>query len=415
MRLYLTMPKPGETIREGRVVRWLKAPGDSLEEQEPLVELETEKAVFTYESPFHGTLKEILVAEGKQIAVGGRLACFEVSEEDGNRYRLLGVGLPAESSGETGSRPAEGPPQGVAPPMLQKGGETSSPQYSPLIRNLAKEHGLSLAELDQIPRTGPRLTKEDVLAYLKSRSSAQGGRETKGDFEKIPLSPIRRRIAQKMQESKREIPHAASSVDVDFTDIWNYCSAQTEAFSRKIGVEPTPFFFFLYAVREVLKKFPLFNSHFVEEAGEASVYQYKSLHLGVAVATPQGLLNPVLHRAETMGFRELTQAASELGKKAREGKLSVEELTGATFAVNNPGALGGVRCYQIIPAPRVAIVGLNRIQKRPWVVGDKIVPRSIAAVDLSFDHRVLDGADAIRFLETLKTILEKFPFEVIEK
>jgi pyruvate/2-oxoglutarate dehydrogenase complex dihydrolipoamide acyltransferase (E2) component len=411
MQLYLTMPKPGETIREGSVVRWLKRPGDSVEEKEPLVELETEKAIFTYESPFRGLLREIVVPDGKKAAVGAKLALFEVSEEDGNRYSLLGVGLPVSSSPSGGGAPFVGAQKVGAD--TRPAPTSSSTAYSPLIRNMAKEHGLSQAELDQIPRTGPRLTKEDVLAYLKARGGAAEGE--KMEYDIIPLSPIRQRIAQKMQESKRQIPHAASSVDVDLTEVWNYCQTQSETFSQKIGVAPTPFFFFLYAVREALKKFPLFNSHFVEEMGEVSVHRYKSLHLGVAVATPQGLLNPVVHHAERMSFRELTSAASQLSGKAREGKLSVEELTGATFAINNPGALGGVRCYQIIPAPRVAIVGLNRIQKRPWVVGDQIVPRDIAAVDLSFDHRALDGADGIRFLEALKTILEKFPFEVIEK
>src|SRR5262245_30388197 len=249
MQLYLTMPTPGETIREGSVVRWLKKAGDSVEEKEPLVELETEKAIFTFESPFRGLLREIVVAEGKKVAVGARLALFEVSEEDGKRYNLLGVGLPVGEGVSAGAgppaRPQEGQPRGVTPTGLPS-------SYSPLIRNLAREHGLPLEELDRIPRTGPRLTKEDVLGYIKNVGARfpRPGVETpplpSSDFEKISLSPIRRRIAQKMQESKREIPHAASSVDVDLTEIWTYCASQADAFSQKIGVGPTPFFFFLY-------------------------------------------------------------------------------------------------------------------------------------------------------------------------
>ena len=424
MEIYLTMPKPGETIREGRVVQWLKSPGDSLEEQESLVELETEKAVFTFESPFRGVLKEILVPEGEQVPVGERLALFQVSEEDGARYKILGVGLPAGEDTSVGvgirARPKEGQPQGVAPTPIGS-------SYSPLIRNLAKEHGISPEDLDRIPRSGPRLTKDELLGYIKNVGARlprpqsdlqEAGGETpplqSTEYDEIVLSPIRRRIAQKMSESKRQIPHAASSVDVDFTPIWDYAAKHSKDFSKRNGIDPTPFYFFLYAVREVLKKFPLFNSHYVEEGGKAKILQFKSLHLGIAVATPQGLLNPVLHRAEGLSFVELIRAVSELGEKAREGRLTVEELTGATFAVNNPGAFGGARCYQIIPSPRVAIVALNRIFKRPWVVGESVQPRHIAALDLSFDHRVLDGADAIQFLEALKKLLENFPFEVTE-
>ncbi|MFO1518104.1 MAG: dihydrolipoamide acetyltransferase family protein [bacterium] len=414
MRIYLTLPKPGETIREGMVIQWLQKTGAVLEEKDPLVELETEKAVFTVESPFRGILKEILVAEGESRPVGTPLALFEVSEEDGERYLMLGVGLPAE-----GEIQKEEPSGGVSSPSPVQsrsvGGETPPLQYSPLIRNLAREHGLTDEDLKKIPHTGAggRLTKEDVLAFVKKTtgaSSSKGGE----DFEKIPLSPIRQRIAERMQRSKNDIPHAASSVDVDFTDILEFQKANADAFSAKIGGPLTPFLFFLFAVRETLKKSPVFNSSFVKEGEKAYIQRFKHLNLGIAVATEQGLLNPVIRHAEDLGFLELAQRAGELEKKARAGKLTVQESTGATFAVNNPGAIGGVRCYQIIPAPLSAIVGLNRIQERPWVKEGQIVPRKIGVVDLSFDHRISDGEQAIRFVEAVKACLEKFPFENVK-
>jgi pyruvate/2-oxoglutarate dehydrogenase complex dihydrolipoamide acyltransferase (E2) component len=414
MQLYLTMPKPGETIREGSIIQWFKKIGDSVEERESLVELETEKAVFTYESPFRGTLKEILVSENENVNVGAPLALFEVSEEDGAKYTMLGVGLPVgEKREELGVRSEEKKAQPLYPSPLTP--HPSPVSYSPLIRNLAKEHGLTQEELDQIPRTGPggRLTKEDLLGYVKKRGTtpltpalSPKGEGEKMEFEKISLSPIRLRIAKHMKKSHAEIPQAASSVDVDVTEIQNFIQSHQEF---------TPFFFFVYAVKEVLKKFPLFNASFIEEGEKSYIHQHKNLHLGFAVATSQGLLNPVIHHAQNLNFKELAIQIAQLGKKAREGKLSVEELTGATFAVNNPGAMGGARCYQIIPSPLVAIVGLNRVQTRPWVAEGKIVPREVVVVDLSFDHRVLDGADAIRFLEEVKKILEKFPFEVVKK
>jgi len=411
MKLYLTMPKPGETIREGVIVKWLKKAGDAVEEKDPLVELETEKAVFTYESPFKGTIEQLMAEENDSKEVGAPIALFEVSEEDGQRYAMLGLGMAVETAA---------PPAKSVEIVAVKAPEPSAPMgaaktaYSPLIRNLAKEHGLSNEELDAIPRSDSRgrLSKEDVLAYLQGRGgSAPAASAASG--EKIPLSPIRQRIAQHMKKSQEQIPQAATSVDVDLSEIWEYCLTQGAAFQAKHGAKMSPFHFFLYAVREALKKFPAFNSSYGEENGKGYLLRHASIHLGFAVASPQGLFTPVVKDAERKDFAQLSRSLTELEKKAKEGRLSVDELTGATFVVNNPGAIGGVRCSQIIPLPMVAIVAMNRIAKRPWVLGDEIAIRHVAAVDLSFDHRPLDGADAILFLEELKKSLEHFPFEIV--
>ncbi len=419
MKLYLTMPKPGETIREGVVVQWLKKQGESVEEKEPLVELETEKAVFTYESPFKGLIEKILVEDNSSVAVGSPIALYEVSEEDGQRYLMLGVGMPVGKNAP--------PPQKIEivkvkePHPLLKSAPPSF-NYSPLIRNLAKEHGLSPEELDKIPRSDPRgrLSKEDVLNFLKNKSSLPPplSKEGGGDFERFPLSPIRNRIAQHMTKSAAQIPKAGSGVDVDVSEVWEYCKTHQVEFQNKHQLGLKPFHFFLYAVREALKKFPNFNASYATEGGgveKAYLVKHKDIHLGFAVATLQGLFTPVIKNAETQKFSELVKALVDLEKKAKEGKLSVDELTGATFVVNNPGAVGGSRCDQIIPLPTVAIIALNRIQKRPWVMEDEIKIRHIVAVDLAFDHRPLDGADGIQFVEEVKKILERFPFEIVEK
>ncbi len=410
MKLYLTMPKPGETIREGVVVKWLKKVGDILEEKDPLVELETEKAVFTYESPFKGKLEKIMADENESKEVGAPIALFEVSEEDGQRYALLGLGLSVDAAIAHPAKTVETIEVKQAEPL--QASSASKNNYSPLIRNLAKEHTLSNEQLDSIPRSDPkgRLTKEDILKFLEKKSPGEKT-ETKG--EKEFLSPIRQRIAQHMKKSQEQIPQAATSVDVDMSEIWEYCMMHAPAFQTKHQSKLSPFHFFLYAVREALKKFPRFNSSYGEENGKGYVVHHASIHLGFAVASSQGLFTPVVKEAGQKSFIQLSQALSELEKKAKDGKLSVDELTGATFVVNNPGAVGGTRCYQIIPLPMVAIVALNRISKKAWVVGDEIKIRHIASVDLSFDHRPLDGADAIAFVEELKKSLEHFPFEIV--
>ncbi len=430
MKLYLTMPKPGETIREGVVVQWLKKQGESVEEKDPLVELETEKAVFTYESPFKGSLQKVLAEENASVPVGTPIALFEVSEEDGQRYLMLGVGLPV-SGNEAGSpvqkdvgatprgRPKmEGQPQRAAP--------TKRPAvYSPLIRNLARENNISEDELGNIPASGPggRLTKEDILNFLKvgtaplvvpKPAAVETPKYTmqEGD-EKVLLSVIRQRIAQHMRKSAEQIPKAGSGVDVDMSEIWEYHKTHQTEFQNKYQVSLKPFHFFLYAVREALKKFPNFNASYMEENGKSFLVKHAPIHLGFAVATLQGLFTPVVKNAQNKRFVELSRALVDLEKKAKEGKLSVDELTGATFVVNNPGAVGGSRCDQIIPLPTVAIIALNRIQKKPWVMGNEIQIRHVVGVDLAFDHRPLDGADGIQFAEEVKKTLEHFPFEVL--
>ncbi len=403
MRLYLTMPKPGETIREGQIIQWLKTEGEKTEEQEGLVELETEKAVFIYDSPFRGVLQQILVPASSQVPVGAPIAIVEVSQEDGERYLMLGVGLPVEEkeSETISSKNSSITLVSSSISSTKTPPQKSSSTYSPLIRKLAETHQLSLDELDQIPRvhSGGRITKEEVLEYLKARSSPKPPYSV--DYEDISLSPIRLRIAQKMEQSKREIPHAATSVDVDFTEGMEFCRQHREVFKMK-GFSLTPFILFANAVRRILPKFPNFNAHVISENGKIYLRRFHSLHLGMAVDTEQGLFTPVLHRVEEFGFEDLARQIFEFRKKVRGGKAQVEDLTGATFAINNPGAVGGDRAYQIIPPPLVAIIGINRVQKRPWVVNDQIAVREVCSVDLSFDHRVIDGAEAIRFIEAVK-------------
>lgn len=410
MKLYLTMPKPGETIREGVIVKWLKQPGALLEEKEALVELETEKAVFTYESPFKGKLEKIMAEESDSKEVGAPIALFEVSEEDGQRYQMLGLGLSVDRNAEIPTKKAEAIPKPEEKLLRSAPAQTT---YSPLIRTLAKEHGLSEEQLHAIPRADSkgRLTKEDILKFLAGNKGTAEAPSPAG--EKEFLAPIRQRIAQHMKRSLEQIPQAATSVDVDMSEIWEYCITHGPAFQAKHQAKLSPFHFFLYAVREALKKFPSFNASYGEENGKGYLVKNKTLNLGFAVATPQGLFTPIVKDAGAKTFAQLSQALGTLEEKAKTGKLSVDDLSGASFVVNNPGAVGGSRCYQIIPLPMVAIVALNRIIKKPWVLGDEIKIRHVAAVDLSFDHRPLDGADAIAFVEELKKSLEHFPFEIL--
>lgn len=392
MKLALTMPQFGESITEALIVRWLKKEGEEVREQEPLIELETEKSVFSYESPYKGTLLKILQSENQHVQVGNEIAHFEVADEAGKKYLSLGIGK------ELG-RPVQKPAAPVAAPASSA--VTTDPKgLSPFLRSLAKERGISSEELEKIKGTGPdgRLTQEDLLRHAGSTQKADGVKVT-------PMSPIRARIAEKMSLSKKEIPHAGTGVDVDVTAIDEWRKKQNSS----SGHLP----FVAVAVLQALKKFPVLNSSLKGSGNDLRIEEYSYVHLGLATATEKGLLVPVLRFADRMNFRQIVEEGNRLIEKARNGSLDVSELTGGTFTLNNTGALGAVRSQQIIPHPQSGILAMNRVTPRPWVVNNEIKVRSILSLDLAFDHRIVDGDAACGFLIEVKSRLETFDFSII--
>lgn len=378
------MPQFGESITEARIIHWLKKEGETTKESEPLVEMETQKAVFAYECPFHGRLMKILQPDDSEAAVGTEIAHFEVTDLEGKKYLSLGIGRPVGASAE---KPAD-----------------SHSGLAPLLRSLAKEHGIPLDEVGRIPGTGPggRVTKEDFLRHLENRAPDRP--VVPEGVKRIPLTPIRARIAENMVASKQKIPHAGCSLEVDLSSIENWRSGK----KNPPGYLP---FAILAAIR-ALKKIPVINSSWREIGGRSWIEEYDFVHLGIAVATEQGLMVPVIRNAERLSFDEIGREAARLVETGRKGGLKPQELTGATFTVNNSGALGAVRSEQIIPHPQAAILALNRVIRRPWavVVGDRIEIRPIMGLDLAFDHRIIDGDQAVKFLVEVRDRLENFDF-----
>ncbi|MBI2981556.1 MAG: 2-oxo acid dehydrogenase subunit E2 [Deltaproteobacteria bacterium] len=389
MKIALTMPQFGESITEALIVRWLKKEGDEAKEQEPLIEMETEKSVFSYESPFKGKLSKILLGENQKAPVGKEIAYFEVADSLGEKYLSMGIGKVVGGSEATSSGPVVG---------------TSGKGLSPLIRSMAKDHNIPIEEVEKWAGTGPggRLTREDFQKQLDSRGEKE---DSAKDPKIVVLTPIRARIAEKMLLSKKEIPHASTGLDVDVTLIDDWRKKN----NLKLGYLP----FLLSAVLPALKKFPLLNSSLKGQGSEQRIEEYSSIHLGIATSTSQGLMVPVLKNADRRRFSEIVEEMGRLIGKAREGRLELSELTGATFTVNNTGALGAVRSGQIIPHPQSGILAVNRVTRRPWVVNEKIEIRSILPLDLAFDHRIVDGEAACGFLTEVKARLERFDFSLI--
>lgn len=427
MILALTMPQFGESISQARIVQWLKKEGDSVAEQEPLVEMETEKSVFSYESPFKGKLVKLLEANDAEAPVGKEIAHFEVSDEDGKKYLSLGIGKKVETGrGEPSVRPDASVANTRFAPTSEPT-ETAGLKLAPLIRSLAKENGLSAEEAEKIQGTGPggRVTKDDLLKFVSGRGLARqaltspeptvspaspspAATAERVGVKTIPLSAIRARIAENMVLSKRTIPHAGCSVDVDLKLIETWRSSQPSK-------EKTPGYvvFAMVAVIKALAKHPLINAAFKEADGRRWIETYENVNMGIAVATEAGLMVPVIRNAQKLTFGEVAKELVRLVDGSRAGKLKVEELTGATITVNNTGAVGAVRTQQIVPPNQSSIIAFNRIVKRPWAVGDQIEVRPIMGLDIMFDHRMIDGDHAGRFLTDVAKNLENFDFSQI--
>lgn len=391
MKILLTMPQPGETITEGNIIRWIVPEGSPVKESQPIVELETEKAVFEYESPYEGKLVEITAKEGETVPVGNPIAVFEVSSEKAAVYFMLGIGKKTE---ETVQKTAGG--------------------LSPLVRHLLQEYGISVSELDRIRGTGPggRITKENILQYLESKKGPPKKELAAGkDVETVSLSPIRLRIAEHMVRSKAAIPHAHTGLSIDLTRLVEYRNKSKKIFMEKHGIPLGILALIFPCIKKAIRAYPIVNASLLDEAGVKKLALNKKINLGVAVDTERGLYIPVIRNSQDMDRIAFARSVAEVIDRTRKNKLLPADLTGMTFTFNNYGYYGTTLGIQIILPPQVTTLGMGRIELRPHVTGLKIEIRSIADFVLAFDHRVIDGREAGLFLTSLKESLENFSEE----
>ena len=392
MAVTLTMPEVAETVVEGTVSRWLKKPGDSVELYESLVEIVTDKVNVELPSPAAGVLTEILVAEGETVPIGTPLALMEAEGE----VPAQGVDIkPAEA--QTVAAPA------VPAPVSRRDGPSGrrDKRYSPLVLKLARDHNV---DLDAVQGTGAagRITKADILQYVQQQEVAVHTQAGASEGDEIIVSPIRRSIAQRMQQSIREIPHAWTMMEADVSGLVTLVKGAKEEFHRRQGVNLTYLPFFIQAVVNALKEHPLANSTWTE----GKIVAKREVNIGIAVAREEGLIVPVIKDAGEKPVATFAKEVQELAEKARQNKLAVQDVQGGTFTVNNTGALGSVLSAPIINPPQCGIITSEAVVKRPVVVNDAIAIRSMMNVCLSFDHRILDGSSATAFLRSVKDGLE---------
>ena len=424
----ITMPQLGESVVEGVVGTWLKQIGDRIEKYDPLVELETDKASAELPAPASGVLVEILVEPGTTVPVGAGL-CLIQEEGAVEDERAAEFVAPATANGNRSAAPVA-----TAPALVSRNGQIPDEltllrtRSSPVVRRIAEEHRVEISAVHGTG-TGGRVTKRDILAYVAGLDAAQqqeaapvpsleagsisrqliehSGARTPvsvwpGD-EVIPVSSMRRTIAEHMVRSERTAPHATVVMEVDMTGAVAWRAARKAVFREREGVDLTYLSLVIKAVTLALRDHPRLNAVWDEER----IIHRKAVNIGVAVALDDGLVVPVIRNADRLSIAGLAIAVAELAEKARSGSVSPDDLSGGTFTVNNPGTFGSLVSTPILVQPQVAILSTEAIIKRPVVVDDMIGIRSMMNLSLSIDHRALDGLAAARFLQQVKGWLEK--------
>jgi 2-oxoisovalerate dehydrogenase E2 component (dihydrolipoyl transacylase) len=423
------MPQLGESITEGTISKWLKKPGDQVKKYEGLVEIITDKVNAEVPAPLTGVLKEIKVQEGATVTVGTEIAVIEETVTAGATQRPAAAAPTAGAPAVPSPVAAEGQgAQAVPAPLAgegQAGGASEGrTRLSPAVRALIEEHGITDAELSRIEGSGigGRVSKKDVEDYVAKRAqpAAANGKQRQEASPApsapaptadttVPLTPMRRAIASNMLKSKQTIPHAWTVAEVDMTSVVRFRQKAKDSFKQREAIDLTFVPIIVKAVVEGLKAVPVLNASWSDHG----VVLHNDINVGVAVSVDDGLIVPVIHQADRMSISGLAKAIDDLAKRARAGKLGIPDVQGATFTVNNPGTFGTILSYSIIAPPQAGILAMDAIVKRPVVVdGDAIAVRSMMNLCLSFDHRVLDGVSAARFLQGVRRWLEGFSEQI---
>jgi 2-oxoglutarate dehydrogenase E2 component (dihydrolipoamide succinyltransferase) len=419
----MVMPKMGESIMEGTILNWLKKVGDRIEQDESILEVATDKVDTEVPSTHAGTIVQILAKEGEVVPIGKVIFIIE-TEGDG-----AAVAVPSPASVAQVASPKVEVAVPIEPVKIVSN-SNSDRFYSPLVRNIAKEEGLSIESLDKIPGSGKdnRVTKADLLNFLeenKNRStiasvsysapaaiSSAPAKSYSGEHEIIEMDRMRKMIAQRMVDSKRIAPHVTSFVEADVTNLAIWRNKMKGEFQKKYNQTLTFTPIFLEAVIKALRDYPMMN---VSVEGDQIIVK-KNINVGMAVALPSGnLIVPNIKQADKYNLIGLTEQVNDLAKRARENKLTPDDLSDGTYTVSNVGSFGNVMGTPIIMQPQVGILALGAVRKKPAVIetpqGDMIGVRQMMFLSHSYDHRVVDGSLGGMFVRRVADYLEAFDID----
>ena len=394
----IVVPTLGESVSEATVAQWLKKEGESVKADEPLVELETDKVTLEVNAPSDGVITSIVVGEGENVEVGALLGELSMGEAAND--------APADVAEEAPAAKEEAP-------AASEADSGDAPKTSPAVRKALGDNDLKAEEVK--PAQGDRLSKEDVAAHVAGASAPAvapaaekaaplaPAREAGAREEKVRMTKLRQVIAKRLKEAQNTAAMLTTFNEVDMGPVMALRAEYKELFEKKHGTKLGFMSFFVKAAIQALKEFPSVNA---EISGDSIIYK-NYYDIGVAVSTPQGLVVPVLRDADTLSMAEIEAGIVDLGTRARDGKLSMEEMMGGTFTITNGGVFGSLLSTPILNAPQSGILGMHKIQQRPMVMKDgSIEARPMMYLAHSYDHRIIDGKEAVSFLVRMKESLE---------
>ena len=421
----ILMPQLGESVTEGTIAKWLKKPGDPVAKYEPICEVSTDKVNAEVPSTYEGKMAEIIAEEGETVEVGQLICRIDVAGEEG-----------AEPAKEEAPAPSREEEKETAPEKTVEKDDSNKHRYSPAVMRLAQENNIDLTKLTGTGKGG-RITRKDVLKAIEegagqsaapeqsaqpaapapekasdqkpktdqaAKPAADSGVALENGDTEIPVTGVRRTIANRMVQSKHEAPHAWTMMEVDVTGLVELRNRIKHDFQKREGVKLTFMPFFIKAVVDSLKEYPILNSVWADD----KIILKKRINISMAAATDDALYVPVIHDADEKSILGLAKAVQNLAEKTRDGKLELSDMQGGTFTVNNTGSFGSIQSQPIINAPQAAILSFESIVKRPVVYNNMIAVRDMMNICLSLDHRILDGLVAGRFLKRVKERLEAY-------
>ena len=390
----IKVPPLGESVSEGTIARWLKKEGQAVVVDEILVELETDKVTLEVTSPATGVLSKIHHQEGTNVEVGqilGEVEIGAVAEAEAEE-KVIAEELKEEIR-EIKTIEAK------VDKIEEKKFETAV-QHGPAVRKMAEENKLNLSAVSASGKDG-RVTKGDVIGFMENPAAAPS-RSVEAREERVKISRLRLKIAERLKQAQNTAAILTTFNEVDMSAVFEMRNRYKESFEKKHGVKLGFMSFFVKAAIQALKEIPEVNA---EINGDEIIYK-NYYDIGVAVSAPNGLVVPVVRDADSMNFAEVESEIGRLGMRARDGKLTIDEMTGGTFTVSNGGIFGSLMSTPILNSPQTGILGMHKIQERPVVVNGQIVIRPMMYIALSYDHRLIDGKEAVTFLVRIKESIE---------
>jgi 2-oxoglutarate dehydrogenase E2 component (dihydrolipoamide succinyltransferase) len=396
MAVELRVPEVGESIKEVQIGSWLKGEGDRVERDEAVVEIESDKATLELPAPVSGTIEKLLKKKGDTVKIGELIATLAEGAGSPNGAKPKKAAAPSPAPPPKAAEPAP-PPKPVTPTRVQEPPPSAAPpRRTPSAERLMEKHGVPPG---QVAPSGPggRVLKEDVLEHLSRRP------ETGPVEEAVPMSPLRLRIAERLKEAQNTAALLTTFNEIDMSAVVALREELKEPFQERYGVKLGFMSFFVKASVDALMRFPQVNA----EIRDKEIIYKNHYDIGIAVGGGRGLVVPVLRGADTLSFSEIELSVADFAQRAKDNKLSLDELKGGTFTISNGGVYGSLLSTPIVNPPQSGILGLHAIHKRPVAIDDQVVIRPMMYVALTYDHRIIDGRESVTFLRHIKELIER--------